>query len=270
MQLCANTNTKHTQHSITVTVTAVNDNQPVITSNDGGETATIDVAENSTAVTTVTATDADLPAQELDYTISGGADAARFNIDAASGELTFAASPNFEAATDSGSDNTYEVIVRVSDGIGFFDLQTITVNVTDVDEFDVSPISDADGGADSVNENASNGVSVGIRASATDDDGTNNTVTYSLDYDSNGEFSIESSAGEVKVAGPIDREAGATRTIVVRATSEDGSFTTKSFTIAINDVDEFDITAISDSDGAANTVDENAAVGTGWHHSLGQ
>lgn len=247
---------------ISVTVTAVNDNAPQITSNGGGETATIDVAENSTAVTTVAATDADLPAQELDYTISGGADAARFNIDAASGELTFAASPNFEAATDSGSDNTYEVIVRVSDGISFFDLQTITVTVTDVDEFDVSPISDADGGADSVNENASNGVSVGIRASATDDDGTNNTVTYSLDNDSNGEFFIETSAGDVKVAGPIDREAGATRTIVVRATSEDGSFTTKSFTIAIDDVNEFDITAISDSNGEADTVDENAAVGT--------
>ena len=48
--------------AIAVTVTAVNDNTPVITS-DGGGASAINVAENSTAVTTVTATDADLPAR---------------------------------------------------------------------------------------------------------------------------------------------------------------------------------------------------------------
>ena len=51
---------------------------PVITSNGGGATAAVNVAENTTAVTTVTATDADLPAQTLTYSISGGADAAKF------------------------------------------------------------------------------------------------------------------------------------------------------------------------------------------------
>src|SRR2546425_570513 len=44
---------------ITVPVTAVNDNNPVITSNAGGATASVSVAENTTTVTTVTATDAD-------------------------------------------------------------------------------------------------------------------------------------------------------------------------------------------------------------------
>ncbi len=59
---------------LTVSIAAVNDNAPVITSNGGGTTAAINVAENSTAVTTVTATDADLPAQALTYSIVGGAD----------------------------------------------------------------------------------------------------------------------------------------------------------------------------------------------------
>ena len=58
----------------------VNDNNPVITSNGGGASAAVNVAENSTAVTTVTATDADLPGQTLTYTITGGADAATFSI----------------------------------------------------------------------------------------------------------------------------------------------------------------------------------------------
>ena len=221
----------------------------------------MNVAENSTAVTTVTASDADLPGDTLTYSISGGADAAKFTINSSTGELTFASAPDFETPTDANSDNVYEVTVQVSDG-SLTDSQAISVTVTDVDEFDITAITDADGGTDSVNENAAAGVSVGIRASATDNDGTNNTVTYSLDNDSNGEFFIESATGDIKVAGPIDREAGATRTITVRATSDDGSFSTKDFTIAVNDLDEFDVTVISDSDGGSDTVNENAVVGT--------
>ena len=52
---------------------------PSITSNGGGSTALISVAENSTAVTTVTATDPN-PWQTLTYSIAGGPDAALFTI----------------------------------------------------------------------------------------------------------------------------------------------------------------------------------------------
>ena len=48
----------------------------------------------------------------------------------------------------------------------------------------------------------------------------------------------------------------------MRATAPTPAAPPKSFTIAIGDVDEFDIGAISDSDAAANTVAENATVGT--------
>ena len=72
-----------------MTVTPVNESSPVITSDGGGATAAVNVTENSTAVTTVTATDADLPAQTLAYSISGGADAARFTINPSTGVLTF-------------------------------------------------------------------------------------------------------------------------------------------------------------------------------------
>ena len=71
------------------------------------------------------------------------------------------------------------------------------------------------------------------------------------------------STGMVTVAGAIDREAdGASRNITVRATSADGSFTDQVFAININDVDEFDVGAVTDSDAAINAVDENATVGT--------
>ena len=120
--------------TITVTVTDAND-APVITSNGGGPTASVNVNENATAVTTVTATDQDVPAQTLTYSILGGADAAKFTIDA-SGHLSFVTAPNFEAPTDSGTDNGYDVIVRVTDNgaPNLHDDQAITVHVQDVNE----------------------------------------------------------------------------------------------------------------------------------------
>ena len=62
----------------TIFVTVTNQNEaPVITSNLGGPTAAISMAENGTAVTNVTATDVDAGAS-LTYSISGGADQALF------------------------------------------------------------------------------------------------------------------------------------------------------------------------------------------------
>ncbi len=76
--------------AITIAVNRVNDNTPVITSNGAGTTAAINVAENATTVTTVVATDADLPTPTLTYSIVGGADAARFTINSSTGALVFA------------------------------------------------------------------------------------------------------------------------------------------------------------------------------------
>lgn len=103
---------------------------PVITSNGGGSTASISVAENNTAVTTVTATDADV-GDTLTYSISGGADAAKFTINSSTGALSFQTAPDFEVPTDADANNQYIVIVQVSDGTAS-DTQTITVTVTDV------------------------------------------------------------------------------------------------------------------------------------------
>ena len=60
--------------AIAITVTDINE-APVITSNGSGATAAVSLAENTTAVTTVTTTDPDL-GQTLSYSISGGADEA--------------------------------------------------------------------------------------------------------------------------------------------------------------------------------------------------
>ncbi|MFM2054099.1 MAG: hypothetical protein RL456_2136, partial [Pseudomonadota bacterium] len=110
----------------TMTVTAVND-APVITSG-GGLPVAITIAENTTAVTTVTATDPDGPS--LVFSIAGGADAARFTIDPATGALAFAVAPDFEAPADVGADQVYDVTVQVSDGSATA-TQALSVTVTD-------------------------------------------------------------------------------------------------------------------------------------------
>lgn len=102
---------------------------PIITSNGGEDTATIAFDENSTAlVTTVMATDRYTLNDEthsLEFSISG-ADAAFFQIDPVSGELSFLSPPDYE-----GGPKTYEIVVQVSDGSFLVDTQTITIDIVD-------------------------------------------------------------------------------------------------------------------------------------------
>ncbi|QDU51614.1 DUF4347 domain-containing protein [Gimesia panareensis] len=107
-------------------------NPPDITSDGGGAAAVANVAENTTTVTTVTATDANL--DTLNYAITGGADSGKFTINNSTGDLAFITAPDYESPTDNNSDNIYEVIVEASDGFGGTDSQTILVTVTPVNE----------------------------------------------------------------------------------------------------------------------------------------
>src|SRR5439155_5478876 len=81
------------------------------------------VAENSTVYTMVTSLDFDA-VPSLSYSITGGADGAKFTIDASTGALSFVSAPNFETPTDAGGNNVYDVTVQVSDGT-FTDTQDI-------------------------------------------------------------------------------------------------------------------------------------------------
>ncbi len=112
-----------------LSVVAVND-APVITSDGGGVSASISRAENGTAVTVVSSTDPD--GGTALYSILAGGDSAKFTIDSSSGALSFATAPDFEAPTDLGGDNVYDLTVQVDDGAGGFDTQTLAVTVNDV------------------------------------------------------------------------------------------------------------------------------------------
>ncbi|MGE6295822.1 cadherin repeat domain-containing protein, partial [Aeromonas media] len=131
------------------------------------------------------------------------------------------------------------------------------------DEFDVTTPTDTNAATNAVDENIAIGSLVGITAFASDADATINTITYSLSGNPGGLFAIDPATGVVTVAAAIDREAlGASVNIEVTATSADGSSQAQTFTIAINDVDEFDVTTPTDTNAATNAVDENIAIGS--------
>ncbi len=104
-------------------------NQPPVITSNGGAPLAIAVAENTIAVTTIVSTDPEGTARI--YSIAGGADAGKFQIDAASGVLRFIAAPDFETPADSGGNNVYDIIVAASDGV-LSDTQAIAVTVGNI------------------------------------------------------------------------------------------------------------------------------------------
>lgn len=96
LNLLAGDGVLSTSRSVPINVLSVND-APVMVSDGGGTSATINVAENDAAVTVVAATDVDLPAQTLTYSIVGGADAANSRSTPAPACLSFIAAPDYEA-----------------------------------------------------------------------------------------------------------------------------------------------------------------------------
>ncbi|MDZ4849778.1 MAG: cadherin domain-containing protein [Pirellulaceae bacterium] len=218
-----------------IAITPVNDNNPVITSHGGASLVSLTIAENTTSVTSISATDADNPSQTLSFGLVGGVDQSRFSVNATTGQLSFLVSPNFESPSDRSNDNVYEVVVAVSDGQGGSASQSFTVTITDINEFQVGSISDLNSAVNEVIENVPNGTLVGINAFAKDNDGLNNTVTYSLLDNAGGRFSINATSGVVRVADGtlLDREVAEGYDIVVRASSSDGSISTQSFRIGL-------------------------------------
>ena len=123
--------TTDTNQAVTITVTNANDNTPSFTSG-----AIASVAENQTIAYTAMAADADA-GDTVSYSLSGGADAALFTIDATMGVISFITAPDFENPGDAGGDNVYDITVTASDGSNSVD-QTVAITVTD--EYDLVPL----------------------------------------------------------------------------------------------------------------------------------
>jgi lysophospholipase L1-like esterase len=246
-----------------ISITDVNEATPVITSNGGGSTASISVAENTTAVTTVTATDADATAA-LTYSISGGADAAKFTIGSSSGILAFATAPNFEAPTDANSDNAYVVIVQISDGTNT-DTQTITVTVTDANEF--APAITSDGGGSTADITIDENTTAVTTVTATDAD-PSATIAYSIVGGADAAlFTINSSSGVLAFADAPDFEspadANADNIYVVIVQASDGTNTdTQTISVTVTDADESGFPEVRNYVAVGDSITDSSRGGT--------
>ncbi|MDQ8186653.1 putative Ig domain-containing protein [Pelagicoccus sp. SDUM812002] len=213
------------------------------------------IAENATEGATVgitaSASDADA-GDSITYSVDDN----RFTIDA-NGVVKVAAGASFDTETEPSID----IVVTSTSLDGSTSNETFTIAVSDIDEADVSAISDNNAGAETISEATSNGDAVGITAFASDDDATDNGVSYTLSDDANGAFTIDGSTGVVTVADAtqLDYETTTSETIEVTATSADGSTSTKSYSIAVSDDNEFDVSAVTDTDATANAVNEDAS-----------
>jgi hypothetical protein len=117
--------------ALTVTITNLNE-APTLTNNSSSATYALTQAENITSVVTYAATDVDAGAS-LSFSITGGSDSADFTINSSTGVLAFVTSPDFEAPIDSDLNNSYVVVITVSDG-SLTDAQTLTVTITNANE----------------------------------------------------------------------------------------------------------------------------------------
>ena len=138
----------HSSQAVTLGINNLDEQAPNFTtgnSSDSYATATVSVVENTAASTTIyTAQAIDNDAvdggEHVTYSLmDDGADAQYFTIDAATGAVTFKASPDYESAHAP----EYTFVVVATDAAGHATTQTVTVNVTDVDE--IAPTVTLDG-----------------------------------------------------------------------------------------------------------------------------
>ena len=166
------------------------------------------------------------------YSLSGD-DTDDFMFNASSGELTFAAAPDFENPTDASvtPDNVYEVIITADNSMDSSVEQTVTITVTDV-----SGTIFADSTTNlSVAENTATDVVVHTAFAVTD----SGTITYSLAGDDAGDFMINGTSGELTFVAvpdfemPVDDDPDNDYEITITATSTDGTSASQSVTITV-------------------------------------
>jgi len=218
--------------NVNLNITAVND-APVFSS-----ATTANFVENDP--TTSTVIDVNVTDEESDtfgFSIVGGADSAAFSIDAVTGVLTFNASPNFESASDTNSDNVYEVQVRAEDtnDAASFSVQTVLVTVTDTN--DAPTITSTS--TTSVNENTT----AVMTLDGTDEDG--DTLTWNIVGGADAAlFSLNATTGQLAfLAAPNFESASDTNSdndymVQVRATDGNSGTDTMMLTVTVANVAE--------------------------------
>ena len=235
--------------SLEISVTNLNDNSPQFDLVANSFT----IAENSSSVATLTASDADDDA--LTFALLASDDSSLFSLDPDSGALAFTSAPDFETAQDSNTDNTYELELSVDDG-SHTTTQEITITVTNVNEAPGFPSATL---ALSVDEN---NAAVFYTAEASDPE--NDSLTFSISGADQSDFEIDSYDGELQFDHQPDYEAprNTNNTYYVSVSASDGEYSASvDLTVTVVDVNEAPEYAQGTSQSLQ--IDENSAAAIG-------
>ncbi|MFK7936439.1 MAG: hypothetical protein AB8G22_23190 [Saprospiraceae bacterium] len=186
--------------------------------------------------------DNDSEGSGLTYSLVNSLDGADFDIVAATGEITFVATPDFENPNDGNTDNVYQVEVQVCDSGSSCSNQTITITVTNEDEAPTIANNSSNATAtESLDENLTAIVDIN-----TNDDinSEGSGLAYSLggadaalfEINANGNLAFKTAPNfeDPQQAGPTDNEYEVT-VIVTDAGSNTDS---QALTVVVNDVCE--------------------------------
>ena len=207
-----------------------------------GASKTVAFAENTATTTMVhTAVATDNVALTAYALAGGGADNDKFNLNTATGALTFKTVPDFEALGSAAGSNSYTVKVKALDAAGNSTVQTITVNVTDVADVDDTVPVFTDGASKTVALAENTATATVVHTAAATD---NVAVTaYALDggADDN-KFSLNTATGALTFISSPDFEAlgsaagNNTYTVRVRASDAVGNNAVQTVTVNVTDV----------------------------------
>ncbi len=234
--------------AVTVNLTNVND-APTFTE---GDSTTRSLPENSGANVNVgdpiAATDQD--GNTLTYTL-GGTDAASFEIDGGTGQLTTKQGVSYDLETKA----SYSVTVTAADPDNAADSIAVTVNLTDVN--DAPTFTEGENATRSVPENSGANVNVGAPLAATDQD--NDTLAYTLGGTDAGSFEINDETGQLTTRSGVsyDLEAKASYTVTVGVS--DGT-AADSIAVTINLTDVNDAPTFTEGASATRSLPENSGA----------
>ena len=248
--------------AVAVTVTNINE-APEITTvstiytafNVDEKTATSDV------IKTYEASDVDANTT-LTWSLEG-ADRADFTImknTQGHGELKFANVPNYEMPADAGTDNVYDVTVKVRDNHSGQLSDTLSVVVT-VDDVNEAPVVNGNAGPSfmEIEFNATSAdLAIGTYSYTDEDQNPTDTITWRVTGTDAGRFTIGSSSGVLSFSIRPDFEnpvaaSGNNYVVVVEADDGQGGVGTFNVAVTVTNVNE---TPEITSNNATQTFDE--------------
>ena len=180
--------------------------------------------------------------ESVTITINSGLDSGIFSIvrsDTDTSFIRFLSSPNFEAPSDVGANNVYDLSVRATDATGNLTNQNIAITVTNVNEAPViTTHSSNPAHAITQGENISS-----VATFAATDVDTNTTLSWSLSGTDSADFAITSDDGVLAFANNPDLEApldsDTNNIYILTVAASDGVLTdTQTLTITITNVNE--------------------------------